>query len=64
MKKLMIILSVIFITPTIAQTKLFVHPDAKEYVKNTRILAILPLRVQVKAIERFYIRTNSTNEYK
>ena len=42
MKKLMIILSVIFITPTIAQTKLFVHPDAKEYVKNTRILAILP----------------------
>ena len=44
----MIILSVIFITPTIAQTKLFVHPDAKEYVKNTRILAILPLRVQVK----------------
>lgn len=31
-----------------AQTKLYVHPDANTYVKNTKTIAILPLNVQVK----------------
>lgn len=39
---------VIFFTTTNAQTKLYIHPDAKNYVKNTKIMAILPLYVQVK----------------
>jgi hypothetical protein len=31
-----------------AQTKLYIHPNAKEYVSNTKSIAILPLDVQVK----------------
>ena len=31
-----------------SQTKLYVHPDADTYVANTKTIAILPLKVQVK----------------
>ena len=31
-----------------AQTKLYVHPDWKTYASNTKTIAILPLKVQVK----------------
>ena len=31
-----------------AQTKLYVHPDGKTYASNTKTIAILPLKVQVK----------------
>lgn len=31
-----------------SQTKLYVHPDADTYVENTKTVAILPLKVQVK----------------
>ncbi|WP_299666238.1 hypothetical protein [uncultured Polaribacter sp.] len=49
MKKIITLLAfVIFITVTNAQTKLYVHPDAKTYVANTKTIAILPLNVQVK----------------
>ena len=46
MKKLLFL----FIIPIVSftQTKLYVHPDADEYVKNTKSIAILPLDVQVK----------------
>ena len=49
MKKLLlfIILFTIFFKIS-AQTKLYVHPDADTYVKNTKTLAILPLHVQLK----------------
>ena len=36
------------ISNSFAQTKLYVHPDAKAYVSGTKTIAILPLRVQVK----------------
>ncbi|ARV15341.1 hypothetical protein [Polaribacter sp. SA4-12] len=39
---------VICVNVTSAQTKLYVHPDAKTYVENTKTIAILPLNVQVK----------------
>ena len=49
MKKLLSILTlVICINVANAQTKLYVHPDAKTYVENTKTIAILPLNVQVK----------------
>ena len=35
-------------TVSFSQTKLYVHPDADDYVANTKTIAILPLRVQVK----------------
>ena len=31
-----------------SQTKLFVHPNAETYVSNTKVMAILPLKVNVK----------------
>ncbi len=48
MKKSLIILSLIFTTTLFAQTKLYVHPDADTYVSNTKTIAILPMKVQVK----------------
>ena len=35
-------------TVSFSQTKLYVHEDADDYVANTKTIAILPLRVQVK----------------
>jgi len=49
MKKLITLLTlVICVTVSNAQTKLYVHSDAKKYVANTKTIAILPLSVQVK----------------
>ncbi|MDC3260362.1 hypothetical protein OAU59_00470 [Winogradskyella sp.] len=48
MKKSLIILSLLFSTALFSQTKLYVHPDADTYVENTKTIAILPLKVQVK----------------
>ncbi|ARV07395.1 hypothetical protein BTO04_12160 [Polaribacter sp. SA4-10] len=49
MKKLITLFTlVICINVANAQTKLYVHPDAKTYVANTKKIAILPLNVQVK----------------
>ena len=49
MKKLLpCILFVMIASFTFAQTKLYVHPDAENYVKATKTIAILPLSVQVK----------------
>lgn len=48
MKKTLFILSFLFTTALFAQTKLYVHPDADSYVENTKTIAILPLKVQVK----------------
>tara|TARA_R110002074_G_scaffold18908_3_gene60811 strand:- start:12183 stop:12824 length:642 start_codon:yes stop_codon:yes gene_type:complete len=38
----------LFVSSIYAQTKLYVHPDADSYVENTKTIAILPLKVQVK----------------
>jgi hypothetical protein len=48
MKKSLIILSLLFSTALISQTKLYVHKDADTYVANTKTMGILPLKVQVK----------------
>jgi hypothetical protein len=49
MKKLLLISLAVFITTvSFSQTKLYVHPDADTYVANTKTIAILPLKVQVK----------------
>ena len=48
MKKSLIILGLLFTTALFAQTKLYVHSDADTYVENTKTIAILPLKVQVK----------------
>ncbi|MFD2517052.1 hypothetical protein [Salinimicrobium flavum] len=48
MKTFVFVLSFLFTTAAFSQTKLYVHPDADEYVENTTTIAILPLRVQVK----------------
>jgi len=49
MKKLITLFTLIVCISTIkAQTKLYVHSDAKTYVANTKTIAILPLNVQVK----------------
>ena len=48
MKKFIIILILLVTTVSFSQTKLYVHPDADDYVANTKTIAILPLRVQVK----------------
>ena len=31
-----------------SQTKLYVHPDGENYAANTKSIALLPLKVQVK----------------
>ena len=48
MKLSLTFFAVFFATALLAQTRLYVHPDAKNYVKNTKTIAILPLEVQVK----------------
>jgi len=49
MKKLLSsILFILFIININSQTKLYIHPDADTYVANTKTIAILPLKVQVK----------------
>ena len=48
MKKFLLILTITFTTLTFSQTKLYVHPDADTYVANTKTIAILPMKVQVK----------------
>lgn len=48
MKKSLIILSLLFTSLVFSQTKLYVHPDADTYVANTKTIAILPMKVQVK----------------
>ena len=48
MKKLIIIFTLLVTAVSFAQTKLYVHPDADNYVANTKTIAILPLNVQVK----------------
>lgn len=48
MKRIIATLILLISAVSFSQTKLYVHPDAKEYVANTKTLAILPLHVQVK----------------
>tara|TARA_R110001583_G_C5599151_1_gene404376 strand:- start:814 stop:1452 length:639 start_codon:yes stop_codon:yes gene_type:complete len=48
MKKTLTILSLLFTVALFSQTKLYVHPDADNYVAETKTIAILPMRVQVK----------------
>jgi hypothetical protein len=48
MKKTLIILTLMFTVVSFSQTKLYVHPNAYDYVLNTKTIAILPLKVQVK----------------
>jgi len=48
MNKLLLIFCFLFTTLMFSQTKLYVHPDADTYVTNTKTIAILPLKVQVK----------------
>lgn len=48
MKKILIV-SILFIGfSSVAQTKLYVHPDADTYVAETNMIAILPLSTEVK----------------
>ena len=35
-------------SPSFSQTKLYVHPDGENYAANTKSIALLPLKVQVK----------------
>ena len=49
MKKHLLIILLFFISTEInAQTKLYVHEDADDYVKKTNTIAILPMQVTVK----------------
>ena len=48
MKKFLLILTITFTTLSFSQTKLYVHPDADTYVANTKMIAMLPMKVQVK----------------
>ena len=48
MKRLLLILSFLAGITGFSQTKLYVHPNADSYVKSTKSIAILPLKVQVK----------------
>jgi hypothetical protein len=48
MKKIIFILTVFITTLSFSQTKLYLNPKADGYVANTKTIAILPLRVQVK----------------
>lgn len=48
MKTKLTILSLLLTSVLFAQTKLYVHPDAANYVSNTKTLAILPLKTSVK----------------
>lgn len=46
--KRLLFLTVLLSVYTNAQTKLYVHPDGYNYASNTKTIAILPLKVQVK----------------
>tara|TARA_R110001583_G_scaffold173582_2_gene327676 strand:+ start:34531 stop:35169 length:639 start_codon:yes stop_codon:yes gene_type:complete len=48
MKKTFTFLSLLITVALFSQTKLYVHPDADTYVANTKTIAILPMKVQVK----------------
>ena len=48
MKKLLSIIILTLAFTANGQTKLYVHPDAKSYVGETKTLAILPLKTEVK----------------
>lgn len=48
MKRTLTILSLLITTALFSQTKLYVHPNADTYVANTKTIAILPMKVQVK----------------
>lgn len=48
MKTKLTILSLFITAALLSQTKLYVHDDAKEYVSNTKMIAILPLDTSVK----------------
>ncbi|WP_111707051.1 hypothetical protein [Lutibacter citreus] len=48
MKKILFLVSLFISVASFSQTKLYVHPDADTYVANTKTIAILPLKVQVK----------------
>lgn len=47
MKKILI-LGLLFTSVLFGQTKLYLHPDAENYVLNTKTIAILPLDTSVK----------------
>jgi hypothetical protein len=48
MKNIIIIFSILFCLTTYSQTKFFIHHEAETYVSNTKTIAILPLRVDVR----------------
>lgn len=48
MKRVLLVFCFLFTTAIFAQTKLYVHPDADTYVSETKTMAILPMKVQVK----------------
>lgn len=48
MKKILLLVSLFISIASFSQTKLYVHKNADEYVLNTKTIAILPLKVQVK----------------
>ncbi len=48
MKNLIYLLIISFSINSYSQTKLYVHPDGDNYAANTKTIAILPLKVQVK----------------
>ena len=48
MKKVLFIITMLISFVSYSQTKLFVHPNAKNYALKTKSIAILPLKVQVK----------------
>lgn len=48
MKRVLLIITLLLTTNLFSQTKLYVHPDADAYVSETKTIAILPLKVQVK----------------
>ena len=48
MKKISLLVVLFISIASFSQTKLYVHKNADEYVLNTKTIAILPLKVQVK----------------
>ena len=48
MKSVFTLLSLLITATLFSQTKLYVHSDAKNYVSNTKMIAILPLDTSVK----------------
>ncbi|MGQ8336808.1 hypothetical protein ACUNWD_09675 [Sunxiuqinia sp. A32] len=58
MKKLILFsFMLMLVTISFSQTKLYVHPDADNYVSSTKTIAILPMSVQVK------LRPNQLKEF-